>query len=295
MRSACTSRRAIAASPKLLLATLFLSLGLSACGTNSCILIVSNPGGGGGTILGGFPNCSLNLTGAVSLRVSSSLAPSAESVPSGVQHVFVTVRGIEANPSAIANEDSPDWRELAPKLATQPVQLDLLARSGDSCEPSISERVSVPADAYRQIRLRLAPNQPDASDPLLEQNSCGSLGFNCIVTSDGNIRPLVIYAIGMPFVGERTAQLRAEHFGSMDKLSAASAEKSDRESQEIQIPPERITGGFFRVLPEAPLNLKIEFNAQSSQFTPADASMRLAPVFTVNSQSPCESIAAAPR
>lgn len=35
----------------------------------------------------------------------------------------------------------------------------------------------------------------------------------------------VIYAIGIRFVGERTAQLLAEHFGSMDKLRQATAEE----------------------------------------------------------------------
>lgn len=36
--------------------------------------------------------------------------------------------------------------------------------------------------------------------------------------------PRVIYAIGIRFVGERTAQLLAEHFGSMEKLREAAAE-----------------------------------------------------------------------
>jgi DNA ligase (NAD+) len=35
----------------------------------------------------------------------------------------------------------------------------------------------------------------------------------------------LIYAIGIPFVGERTAQLLSAHFGSMDKLAEASAEE----------------------------------------------------------------------
>jgi DNA ligase (NAD+) len=35
----------------------------------------------------------------------------------------------------------------------------------------------------------------------------------------------LIYAIGIPFVGERTAQLLASHFGSMDRIAGASAEE----------------------------------------------------------------------
>ena len=48
---------------------------------------------------------------------------------------------------------------------------------------------------------------------------------NEIAASKTNSLARLIYAIGMPFVGERTAQLLAEHFGAMDKLAAASAEK----------------------------------------------------------------------
>jgi DNA ligase (NAD+) len=35
----------------------------------------------------------------------------------------------------------------------------------------------------------------------------------------------LVFALGIPFVGERTAQLLAEHFGSLDKLSEASQEE----------------------------------------------------------------------
>lgn len=258
MRRLLTIRRAISGSQKVFLATLFLSFGLIGC-DNSCILIVSNPGGGGGTISGNGPNCSLGTT-TVSLRVTSSLAPSEGSGPS-IQHVFVTLRGIEANPDTDAAENSPDWQELAPKLATQPVQLDLLASTGDSCEANISERVAVPADAYRQIRLELSPNQPDTAESVLQQNSCGSAGFNCVVTSDGNIRPLVL----------------------------------DRELSQISVSSDHIAGGFFRIFPDAPVNLKIEFNPQSSQFISTDESVRLVPTLTVNSQTACESASGADR
>jgi DNA ligase (NAD+) len=46
-----------------------------------------------------------------------------------------------------------------------------------------------------------------------------------IAASKKNSLARLIYAIGMPFVGERTAQLLAEHFCSMDKLASASAEQ----------------------------------------------------------------------
>jgi DNA ligase (NAD+) len=46
-----------------------------------------------------------------------------------------------------------------------------------------------------------------------------------IQASKRNSLDRLIYAIGIPFVGERTAQLLASHFGSMDKIADASAEE----------------------------------------------------------------------
>lgn len=46
-----------------------------------------------------------------------------------------------------------------------------------------------------------------------------------IAASKKNSLARLIYAIGIPFVGERTAQLLSAHFGSMDKLAEASAEE----------------------------------------------------------------------
>jgi DNA ligase (NAD+) len=46
-----------------------------------------------------------------------------------------------------------------------------------------------------------------------------------IVASKKNSLARLIYAIGIPFVGERTAQLLAAHFGSMDKIAQASADE----------------------------------------------------------------------
>jgi hypothetical protein len=259
MPRASSSRRAIKSSRRFFLITLLFPLALIGCDTNSCILLVSNPGSGGGTISGNGPNCSLNPM-TVSMQITSSLPPPAPEGQPRIQHIFVTLRGIEANPDATADENSPDWQELAPNLSKEPVQIDLLSRPADSCEPNISARVSVPADAYRQLRLRLSPNQPDTTDPALQQNFCGSAAFNCVVTSDGNIKPLVL----------------------------------DRDLSQIQISSAQITTGFFRISPQSPLNLKIEFNPQSSHFIPTDSAVQLVPVFTAV-ETPCESMTVADR
>ena len=46
--------------------------------------------------------------------------------------------------------------------------------------------------------------------------------LNEIAASKKNSLERLIYGIGIPFVGERTAQLLARHFGSMEKLASAS-------------------------------------------------------------------------
>ena len=43
-----------------------------------------------------------------------------------------------------------------------------------------------------------------------------------IAASKKNSLARLIYALGMRFVGERTGQLLAEHFGSLEKLAEAS-------------------------------------------------------------------------
>ena len=46
-----------------------------------------------------------------------------------------------------------------------------------------------------------------------------------IEASKSNSLARLIYALGIPFVGERTAQLLAEHFGSLDKLASATVQE----------------------------------------------------------------------
>jgi Domain of unknown function (DUF4382) len=193
-------------------------------------------------------------------RITTPFPVPAGNGPTRIAHLYVTIRGIEANPSAIAGGDSPDWQELAPKLVKQPAQVDLLAPTEDSLGFNTLEYAAVPADVYRQIRLRLSPNEPDASDSIPGENFCGSVGLNCLVTSDGSVQPLVLA----------------------------------NELSQMQIPSDKIAGGFFRVLPEAAVNLEVEFNPQSSLFIPTGETVQLVPVLTVESQAAEQSADADP-
>src|SRR5713226_8455305 len=94
---------------------------------------------------------------------SPSLGALPDALPNNVQHIFVTLRGIEAHPDMVADEDSPGWQELAPDLSSHPVQLDLLAPLAPLAPSALNgvsgslallgganDPATVPADEYRQ-------------------------------------------------------------------------------------------------------------------------------------------------
>jgi hypothetical protein len=219
---------------------------------NFCVIGVVNPGGSG---VAAGTSCPVpKQTGNVTLQLGSSVAPSAPSWPSDVQHIFVSVRGIEVFPAKPFGDDSPEWKELTPDLATRPAQVDLMARPTGSCGPKAFPEASVGAGVYSQIRLRLVPNQPDASEPVPAENACGKVGFNCMVASSGAIRPL------------------------------ASDDPTD-----LRIPADGIAGGFFRILPDDHIRLAIEFEPRASLILQAGDASQLLPAFSVTQQSACES------
>ena len=254
----CIFRRATEAPRQIFLTSLLFCLSLTGCG-DSCFIFVSNPSGG--TLAVGTTSCSLNNpNGTARLRLTSSVRPTATDWPTSVQHIFVTFRGIEANPSAMADDDSPGWQELAPKLATEPIQFDLLAHNVDSCESNVLGDVAVPADTYRRIRLRLSTSLAETNEPIPQENRCGGVGLNCIVKTDGATRALLLSS----------------------------------QSLQVRIPPDQITGGSFQILSGTAANLTIEFSPYSSLVFPAEGAVRLAPVFTVDSDASCEVASSAP-
>lgn len=137
------------------------------------------------------PTCNLGPgNGNITVGINSVRPSPGAPMSPNLQHVFVTLRGIEANPNSVAAEDSPDWQELAPQLATEPVQIDLMATtvSGVSCASRLT-RKSVPAGVYHQIRLRLASDQAPSGDPLPLHNECSGSGFNCVVDTNNKHTP----------------------------------------------------------------------------------------------------------
>jgi len=246
---------------KILPAVLLLCLAASGCGYG-CYSGFWNGNASGAA----FSNSSCPLTkatGAVIVQMSAASAtfPSPLASRRDVHHIFVTLRGIEARPSRVADEDSPTWQELAPDLAARPVQLDLLAPSApldlSGNSPSLDVHVSanipatVPADEYRQVRLRLLPRDLAVDDLIPESNACGNAGWNCIVFADRSVRPL----------------------------------EFDSATAEFPVPLEPGRNSLFRVLPGEIVQLSIEFDGNASVFFASTAAVRLVPVFRVASQN----------
>ncbi|MGA8553899.1 MAG: DUF4382 domain-containing protein [Candidatus Acidiferrales bacterium] len=231
-----------------------LSLTSTGCG-NSCVTATWNFAG---TVTTGNSSCSLSTAnGTVNLDIGSSRAPSAPPMARNLEHIFVTLEGIEAHSDSSTDEDSANWQELAPELAQQPVQVDLMmAETSDGRPSNLIHGTVVPASVYTQLRLRVLPNHPAADDAVPKSNACGNVGFNCVVASNGEVRPLIL----------------------------------DGATPDLNIVSEYIAGGFFRVLPDVETNLSIAFNPDSSLVLPSGQSVRVVPVFAIESSAAYDSL-----
>jgi hypothetical protein len=169
-------------------------VGASSCGT-TCYAGVWN---GSGAAIGVSNNsCPLaKANGAIAVSLSN-ISPSASTLsasspsPRAVQHIFLTLRAIQANANAVEAEAASGWQDLAPGLAEHPIQLDLLALGETGSRPGslafAMPPATVNADEYRQIRFQLLPAEPVPTDAIPESNGCGNAGWNCIVFGDGSV------------------------------------------------------------------------------------------------------------
>ncbi len=235
-------------------AALLFAVGLAGC-NNTCFTFTSNPPVGtiGIVVSNPSPACTLTkANGAV--RVQARTVPVCSSCPSSgrVQHLFVTIRGIAVHPMAMADDDSPDWRELLPTdVAKQPIQIDLVGGTSDqNARVPLGEFVAIPAGIYRQVRMRFEPAQPAAEDRLPEKNACGSLGFNCVVLADGRVQPLLL----------------------------------DGRSPELRITSDRMEGAALLFPPDANSDLVIEGKLVWAYFSSGEEHVRLLPTLTASAK-----------
>ena len=170
-------------------AVIFLAVCLSGCG-NSCYAGFSVNGKSGLIVVAGNPPpaCSLpHVNGTV--RIAALKSPACEScMPSTrVEHIFVTLQGVQLLPLAGDDTTSPDWLELAPQLAKEPRQIDLM---GNPLPTILQESTSVAAGSYREVRLQLFSGPSMIAETLPSENACGGTLWNCLVIADGRVQPL---------------------------------------------------------------------------------------------------------
>jgi hypothetical protein len=179
------------------------------------------------------------------VHVSITDPPSCKFPNGEFQHVYVTIRSVQANTSSTADDNSPGWQELAPQLNSQPMQIDLFAAGPNACLLTmLGSNTALPAGTYQQIRLLLVAND-GGGGPLPPTNACGDQGFNCAVLQDGSVHELQL---------------------------------SSQANTGLKIPPGQVEGGPITVAAGQDVDLNIDFNACASIIKQGNGKFRLKPV-----------------
>lgn len=201
-------------------------------------------GGGANTISGGG-------NGAINVTLTD---PPSCAFPNGAfDHVYITIRSVQAHTSATADDNSSGWQELAPQLNTQPKQIDLFATASNTCLlTALGSNAALPVGAYQQIRLLLVPND-GGGGPLPASNACAGQGFNCVF----------LHGVNTPVELQLSSQANTG----------------------LKIPPGQIVGGPITVAAGKDVDLNIDFNACASIIEQGNGPFRLKPVLTAGQVS----------
>jgi hypothetical protein len=200
----------------------------------------------------GNSGSSIVSSGTGTIHVSLTDPPSCAFPNGNYDHVYVTIRSVQANINASADDNASGWQELTPQLNTQPLQIDLFAAGSNACLLSqLGSTTGLPTGSYQQIRLLLVAND-GGSGPLPATNACGKQGFNCVVLHDGSVNELQL---------------------------------SSQANTGLKIPPGQIVGGPIVVSPGQDIDLNIDFNACASIVQEGNGQFRLKPVLTAGQVS----------
>ena len=161
---------------------------------NSCFIFVSNPSGGTLAVATGNGTCHFTSQPVGNVRVHFAAPAGLAEIwrERGVQHVYLTLREIDARLSLAYGDQSPGWRNLFPALKDRPRQVDLLSSdAGSSLDDSLGQ-AATPSGEYSQIRILLTSDRPAREQPVPQDNVCANVGFNCAITEDGAVHSLVL-------------------------------------------------------------------------------------------------------
>lgn len=161
------------------------------CG-NTCFAGFFNPNNNSNSstvFVGGVPpSCSLpRPTIAVKAAAHLVHACTGCSASRQVTHLHLLLSGLELHPAAVADEDSPEWQELAPDWALHPQWVDFVEDPASN-DPALSSIVTsqIPAGTYYQLRLHLAQPSSQHVEQLHAESHCSSVEASCVVTADGS-------------------------------------------------------------------------------------------------------------
>ena len=165
--------------------------------------------------------------------------------PNGVDHVYVTVRSVQAHIEANATDGSSGWRNWRRNRETRRCRLTFFEGANELCASAISS-ASLPVGSYQQIRLLLVSNSPAAFDPMPSTNACAGNGYNCVVLSDSSIHELQL---------------------------------SSQDNTGLKIPPGQIVGGPLQVMAGQSVDLNIDSTC-ASIVEQGNGKFRLKPTLT---------------
>ncbi|GAC1677994.1 MAG: hypothetical protein PVS2B2_14810 [Candidatus Acidiferrum sp.] len=185
--------------------------------------------------------------------VSISDPPSCMPPNGNIQHVFVSIRSVQAHISATADDNASGWQELTPQLNAAPVQIDLLSKPSTGCAlAQLGNTTSLPVGTYQQIRLLLVPNNPGSNPVPAATSNCGGSIWNCVVLADGSIHTIDL---------------------------------SSQANTGLKIPPGQIVGGPITVAAGQSVDLNIDFNTCFSLIQQGNGNFRLKPTLTAGQVS----------
>jgi hypothetical protein len=216
------------------------------------VIVASLASAGVGVGCSGTTSMQTPTSNTGTVNVSISDPPSCMPPNGSFTHVFVTVRSVQAHIDPNASDNSSGWQELAPQLATQPMQIDLFSAPQTNCVLAQLGSASLPVGSYQQIRLLLVSNSPAAGTATPSSNACAGNGFNCVVLSDNSIHELQL---------------------------------SSQDNTGLKIPPGQIVGGPIQVMAGQSVDLNIDFNACASIVLEGNGTYRLKPTLTAGQVS----------
>ncbi len=138
------------------------------------------------------------------------------------EHIFVTLESIKLRPAPADENSVAVWLEIAPQLASEPHQIDLLDGRGPEL---LVENAAAPAGSYREVRLQFLPDTMASAERIRAENRCGGTRWNCIVMASGQVAPFR-FPGGVP---------------------------------ELFLPIQQAAGNSFLVLPDSKTELRLSF------------------------------------